>query len=143
MQVKEIMTTPIESVYSDQMATEAAKMMKAFNVGTIPVKRDSKIIGIVTDRDIVTRLLAQEKDPKSTSLKEIMSKELSCCSLDDSIENAAKIMEEKKLRRLIVCDDQDNPVGILSLGDIAAKSKQEKLAGEALEKISEPAAPER
>ena len=52
-------------------------------------------------------------------------------------------MEEKKLRRLIVCDDQDNPVGILSLGDIAAKSKQEKLAGEALEKISEPAAPER
>ena len=141
MQVKEIMTAQMETANADQMVIEAAKMMKDLNVGVIPIREDDKIAGIITDRDIVTRLLAEEKDPGSTPLREIMSEELVFCSQDDSIEDAAKIMEDKKLRRLIVRDQQDNLVGIVSLGDLAAKSKQEQLAGEALETISEPAAP--
>jgi CBS domain-containing protein len=143
MEVKEIMTENIETANADQMTIEAAKMMKDLNVGTIPVKEDGNVAGIITDRDIVVRLLAEEKDPNSTPLKDVMTKELTCCSTDDDVENAIKIMEDKKLRRLIVCDQQKNPVGILSLGDVAVKSRRGKLAGEALETISKPAAPEK
>lgn len=141
MQVKEIMTTQIEFAEADETVISAAKMMNDFNIGAIPVKQGDRMIGIITDRDIVTRLLAQGKDPSSTSVREIMTEGLFCCSQDDSIEDAIRTMEDQQVRRLIVCDQEDRPVGILSLGDIATKYGQFELAGEALEMISEPSKP--
>lgn len=143
MQVQEIMTTNFEMIESTSSLNQAAEKMKSLNVGVLPVKEGTKLIGLITDRDIVVRALAEGRDPSSTQAKDIVSSELICCSQQDSIEDCAKLMEEKKVRRVVVCDQENTPVGIISIGDIAAKSKQEQLVGQALETISEPAQPQR
>ena len=143
MQVKEIMTTNFEMINSSEQITEAAKKMKTLNVGVLPVKEGNKIIGMITDRDIVIRALAENKDLGNVMIKDVMSTEIARCSSEDSIEDAANIMKEKKLRRLIVLDNENIPVGIVSLGDIAAKAESEQLAGQTLEAVSQPCSPSR
>lgn len=143
MQVKEVMTEQMETLHPQASITEAAKTMQKLNVGVMPVRKDSKAVGLLTDRDIVTRVIAEDKQPGATSVNDVMTKELACCSPDDDLEQATNQMREKQLRRLIVCDAKDNAIGILSLGDIAAKTGDDELAGAALEDISEPAQPKR
>jgi CBS domain-containing protein len=123
--------------------TEAAEKMKLLNVGFLPVREGTRLAGLVTDRDIVIRGLAEGLDPDSTSVKDIISSEIVYCYDDDSVEDAARLMEDNQIRRLIVVNHDQTPVGIVSIGDIAVKSGQEELAGEILERISEPAAPVR
>lgn len=143
MKVKDIMTSRFETIEATQSLEDAAKKMSSLGVGILPVEEGNEIIGLVTDRDIVVRGLAEEKDPTLTSISEVMSSNLIWCYQDDDIEKAGKLMEERKVRRLLVCDQNDVPVGILSLGDLAAKTHQEKFSGEVLEYISEPARPNR
>jgi CBS domain-containing protein len=143
MKVKEIMTTGFETIESTQSLEDAAKKMARLAVGILPVEEGNEIVGIVTDRDIVVRGLAEEKDPTLTSVSEVMSSNLIWCYQDDDVEKAGKLMEERKVRRLLVCDQNDVPVGILSLGDLAVKTHQEQFSGEVLEFISEPSRPNR
>lgn len=143
MKVKEIMTEGIEMVRSSSMICEAAKKMKEFDINALPVQEKNNIVGVVTRRDIIVRGIAEDIDPKTTSVRQIMSFELACCNENESIEEAAKMMEERHVHRLLILDDQNNPVGILSLGDLAVKSHNEHLAWEVLERISEPARPRR
>lgn len=143
MNVKEVMTAQFEMIDSTSSLNEAAKRMQSLNVGVLPIREGTKLIGLVTDRDIVVRGLAQQLDPSSTQVKDIISSRLVCCSGEDNVEEAARLMQENKVRRLIVCDQERTPTGIVSLGDIATKTKQEQLAGAALESISEPATPQR
>jgi len=143
MKVREIMTSGFETIESTQSLEDAAKKMASLGVGILPVEEGNEIIGIVTDRDIVVRGLAEEKDPTLTSVSEVMSSNLIWCYQDDEVEKAGKLMEEHKVRRLLVCDQNDVPVGILSLGDLAAKTHQEQFSGEVLEYISEPSRPNR
>ncbi len=138
MTIKEIMTTSFEMIDSTGSLKEAAQKMASLNVGVLPVREGTKLIGLLTDRDIVVRGLAEERDLSRTQVKDIISSELVRCSQDDSVEDAARLMEEEKVRRLIVLDQAGKPVGIVSLGDIAVKSKQEQLVGAALESISTP-----
>ncbi len=140
MKVSEIMTSSFEMIDSTRSLTDAAREMKSLNVGVLPVKEGTRLIGIVTDRDIVIRALAEGRDPGSTQVKDIISSEVVYCFEDDSVEDAARLMEEHQIRRLIVCDHDRTPVGIVSLGDLAVKTGREELYGEALERISEPAA---
>ncbi len=140
MKISEIMTTSFEMVDSTNSLTEAARKMKSLNVGFLPVKEGTMLIGVLTDRDIVIRGLAEGQKPDSTQVKDIISSEIVYCYEDDSIEDAARLMEEHQIRRLIVTDHDRTPVGIVSLGDIAVKTGEERLSGEALEQISEPAA---
>lgn len=143
MTVKDIMTSQFELIEATCSLNEAAQKMEALNVGVLPICEGTKLIGVITDRDIVVRGLAQQRDPSSTQVKEIISSHLICCSQDDSIEEAVRLMEESQVRRLIVCDQEGTSTGIVSLGDIATKARQEELAGAALESISEPATPRR
>ena len=143
MQVNDIMTSNFEMIESDEPVIEAAKKMSSLNVGILPVKKDSKIVGVITDRDIVIRVIAQEKDISSLHVKDVMSPDISFCTSEDDIEQAAQIMKEKKVRRLLVCNEQNIPVGIVSLGDLAAKSRAGQLAGETLEAVSQPCCPTR
>lgn len=143
MKINEIMTTDFEMIDSSASLTEAAEKMKSLNVGFLPVREGTRLAGLVTDRDIVIRGLAEGLDPDSTSVKDIISSEVVYCYDDDSVEEAARLMEDNQIRRLIVVNHDQTPVGILSIGDIAVKSGQEELAGEILERISEPAAPVR
>jgi len=143
MQIKNIMTTNFEMINSTESITEAAKKMKSLNVGVLPVKEDNKIVGMITDRDMVVRALAENKEAGSVTVKDVMSPEIARCSSEDNIEDAADIMKEKKLRRLIVLNSENAPVGIVSLGDIAAKADSEQLAGQTLEVVSQPCSPSR
>jgi CBS domain-containing protein len=141
MNVSEIMTTNFEMIDSTRSLTEAAEKMKSLNVGFLPVKEGTRLAGLLTDRDIVVRGLAERRDPGSTQVKDIISSEVVYCYDDDSVEDAARLMEDNQVRRLIVIDHDRTPVGIVSIGDIAVKTRQEDLAGEVLERVSEPAAP--
>lgn len=143
MKVSEIMTTNFEMVEATSPLTEAAEKMASLNVGLLPVKEGTKLIGLITDRDIVVRALAAKRDPSETQVKDIITSQLVCCIDSDSIESAVQLMEEKQVRRLIVCNEKKEPIGVVSLGDVAAKAQQDELAGEALESISEPAVPTR
>jgi len=141
MQVKEIMTCNIESIYSDANLVEASEKMKALEVGALPVRENDRLIGIITDRDITIRGVADGKNPSSTSVKEIMSSDVCCCFENDDIRKAAKLMEEKSIHRLLVVNSNNEPVGFVSLSDFAVKSHDEHLTYEVLERISEPACP--
>lgn len=143
MNVSEIMTTNFEMIDATCSLTEAAEKMKSLNVGFLPVKEGTRLAGLLTDRDIVVRGLAEGLDPGSAQVKDILSSGVVYCYDDDSVEDAARLMEDNQIRRLLVVDHDRTPVGILSIGDIAVKAGQEELAGEILERISEPAAPVR
>ena len=140
MNVREIMTTDFEMIDSSSSLIEAAEKMKSLNVGFLPVKEGTRLAGLLTDRDIVIRGLAEGLDPRSTQVRHILSSEVVYCYDDDSVEDAARLMEDNQIRRLIVVNHDQTPVGIVSIGDIAVRSGQEELAGEILERISEPAA---
>jgi CBS domain-containing protein len=143
MRVSEIMTSDFQMIDSTSSLIDAAGKMKEFNVGFLPVKEGASVIGVVTDRDLVIRALAEGRDLGSTPVKDILSSDVVYCFEDDSVEEAVRLMEGNQVRRLIVCRSDRTPVGVLSLGDVAVKSGQEHLYGEALEQISEPAAPAR
>ncbi len=143
MQVKEIMTCNIETISSDANLVEAAQKMKSLEVGALPVWENDKLIGMITDRDITIRGVADGKNPSSTSVKEIMTSDVCCCFEEDDIHKAAKMMEEKSIHRLLVVNSNNEPVGFVSLSDFAVKSHDEHLTYEVLERISEPACPHR
>ncbi|MGC9324673.1 MAG: CBS domain-containing protein [Desulfomonilia bacterium] len=142
MFVREIMTPSPNMIPSDEYVLNAARRMEALNVGILPVMQDGKLVGMVTDRDIVTRGVAENRDPLNTRIRDIMSGEVLACSENTDVSEAARIMEENKVRRLIVIDEENQAVGIVSLGDLAT-SREKNRAGEALSEISEPSKPNR
>ena len=143
MQVKEIMTRAVEIISSDANLVEAAQKMRSLEVGALPIRENDKLVGMITDRDIAIRGVADEKNPSSTSVKEIMTSDVCCCCEDDDIHDAAGMMEERSIHRLLVVNSDNEPVGFVSLSDFAVKSHDEHLTCEVLERISEPACPHR
>ena len=141
MQVKEIMTRSVETIESDARLVEAARKMRSLKVGALPVWENGELIGMITDRDIIIRAVADEKNPSSTSVEEIMTSDVCSCFEDDDIHDAASMMEERSIHRLLVVNDNNDPVGLVSLSDFAVKSHDEHLTYEVLERISEPACP--
>jgi len=138
MKVKEIMSSNIVQIANDASLVKAAQKMQSADVGALPVQKDNKTIGLITDRDIVVRAISAELDPVATPVGEVMSPEVICCSEDDEIETAEKMMEENKVHRLVVLDRNNIVVGMISLGDLALKTSNEHLAYRALERICEP-----
>ena len=143
MQVKEIMTCNIESINSNADLVEAARKMKSFEIGALPVWQNDELIGVITDRDITTRAVAEEKNPSKTTVEQIMTSDIYCCHEDDDIHYAAMVMEENSIHRLLVINSDNKPIGFVSLSDFAVKSNDEHLTYEVLERISEPACPHR
>ena len=137
MQVKELMSRGVEFVSADVTLREAAEKMKRYDIGAIPVLEHGILKGIITDRDITIRAVSEGRDPNKTKIKDMMTPEVFSCFEDQEIEEAVKLMEEKQVRRLVVMNRDNMPVGVLSMGDIAVHGS-EKLAGEAFERVSEP-----
>jgi CBS domain-containing protein len=138
MQIKELMSKEVEVIDSDSTLQEAAEIMKQYDVGALPVWDGAELIGVITDRDIVVRAIAEGRDPKNTIVTEAMTGEVVYCFEDQDVQEASKLMEDRQIRRLVVLDSDRNVVGILSLGDIALSGNR-ALAAETLEKVSEPA----
>lgn len=133
--IRDIMTDDVESCSLLDNVYEVAVKMKELNVGAIPIVDEGKLVGMITDRDIVVRGIA-EKRPASSKVEKVMSKNLVSISADASSQEAVKLMAEHKIRRLPVVDG-NQLVGIVSLGDFAVRELTDDQAKMALSEISE------
>jgi CBS domain-containing protein len=136
MRVRDIMTKSPFIIPEETSVEYAAQMMRDHKIGLIPVGNKENVIGVITDRDIATRVTAESNHPKHTTVREVMTPDIAYCFEDQDVEDASFMMEEKHVRRLVVLDRSRDLVGILSLDDIAARGRKEKLAGYALSKVA-------
>lgn len=136
MQLKDIMTAKFVDVPAMASVQEAAALMRAHDVGALPVVDHGQLTGIVTDRDITVRATATGKDPVRTMVSEIMSPGVAYAYDDEPIDAATRQMREAKIRRLVVKNREEHPVGVVSLGDLAEAGRSESAVDEALEQIS-------
>lgn len=138
MQVREVMTKKIELVNPTTTLADAARKMREDDVGALPVGQGDDLVGMITDRDITIRAIAEGKDPTAATVRDAMSNEVLYCFEDQSTEEVAANMGRRQIRRLPVVNRDKRLVGIVSLGDLSAGGAN-KEAGEALGRISEPA----
>ena len=143
MQIKDVMTRGVEVVRPDETLQQAARKMKSIDVGPLPVCDGERLVGMITDRDIIVRATAEGRDPKTTPVKEAMTPGVVYVFEDQDIEEAALLMRQRQIRRLVVLDSNKRLVGILSLGDLAEDSGDDQLSGDVLEGVSEPSEPAR
>ena len=136
MRVRDIMTKHPFIISEETSVADAARMMRDRKIGLVPIGDKEKIAGLITDRDIAIRVTAEYKDPKHTPVREVMTPDGEYCFEDQDIEDACFMMEDKHVRRLLVFDRTRDLVGILSLDDVAARARKEKLAGYALSKVA-------
>jgi CBS domain-containing protein len=133
MLVREIMTHKLESILPTASLCEAAQKMRDLKLGSLPVAKDGKLIGMITDRDICCRGVADGFDAERTEVREIMSRQISFCFSDDNVTDAVRQMEEHHIRRLAVLNRDKTMAGFLSVDDLAHYSRQ--LAGEVLDSV--------
>ena len=119
MKVSDVMTTDVQVIGCDGTLREAAGMMREHDIGSLPVSRDGKLVGMVTDRDIVIRALADGLDG-SCEVSRVMTEDLQTCGADDSVESAADRMSDLGVRRLPVVDRDGRLVGFMSLSNVAS-----------------------
>jgi CBS domain-containing protein len=137
MLIKDIMTRGVETVSPQTTLQEAAARMKTLDVGPLPVCDGDRIEGMVTDRDIVVRGIAEGRDPRTTKVSDVMTRDVATCRENDDVREAARTMKDKQIRRLLVVDDKHKVSGIVSLGDVAVEGN-DKMSGDVLEKVSTP-----
>jgi CBS domain-containing protein len=135
MKVKDAMHKGAEWVPPTTTVVELAKLMVKHDIGAIPIGENDKLIGMVTDRDIVCRGLSNGKDLSKLTAREVMTPNIVWCRDDEDLDDATRIMENKKVRRLPVIDKNKRMVGMLSLGDLSHAGKS-KLSGEVLQAVS-------
>lgn len=135
MKVRNVMHKGVTCVDPETPIREIARRMRRFDIGAVPVRADGAIVGIITDRDLACRALANSGDVARMTAKDVMTRKVVSCAPDEDIASAIRKMERKKVRRLPVINGSGGIVGMLSLGDIAQKvSKQ--LSGEILRAVS-------
>ena len=135
MRVKDVMTRSIEMIGPQAKIDEAAAKMGSLDVGMIPVLDEGEIIGIVTDRDLTVRAMAEGLDPREAPVSKVMTRSVNVCYEDDDVGQAAELMRRKQLRCLLVLDEDGGLAGVVSLGDLAV---DERLMARTLRGVSEP-----
>ena len=136
MKVSEVMTRSVVTVSPEQTAREAASFMLSNDAGSIPVTDGERLVGIITDRDIAVRGVANGRGP-DTSVRELMSGSVICAQLGDDVDDVATKMSDEQVRRLPVVDENHRLCGIVSLGDLSREAAGSE-AAEALEGVSAP-----
>jgi CBS domain-containing protein len=139
--LRDIMTRQVEVVRPEATIFEASTTMQRLGIGFLPVCDGRRLQGTITDRDIVVRAVADSRDLTSTAVREAMSGEVVYAFDDDTVERAAELMRQHQIRRLPVVDRARNLVGVVSLGDLAVDTGDDRLSGATLERISEPSRP--
>jgi CBS domain-containing protein len=135
MKVRDAMHGKVEWAQPTETVQSLAKRMRDLDIGSIPIGENDRLIGMVTDRDLALRAVADGRDPALLTAREVMSKGIVYCRDDEELEDAVRIMEQKQIRRLPVIDDKKRMVGILSLGDIS-HSASRQLTGEVAAAVS-------
>jgi CBS domain-containing protein len=136
-QARDVMTPNPASVSDRDSIKRVAEIMKREDAGVVPVVDGRKIIGIITDRDIVVRLLAEGKDPANAKVNEAMSKQVRTVKEDTPVNEVLELMSNEQIRRVPVTNSNNELVGIVSIGDIASESKEIVKVGRTVEEISE------
>lgn len=136
MKVSKAMHQRADWASADTPVSEVARMMEKDDIGAIPIGKNDKLIGMLTDRDIAVRVVAKGLDPAKVKAEDVMTKGIIWCRTTESVEDAIHLMDQKKIRRLPVIDDNKRLVGMLSLGDIA-HSVSRDLSGEILHAVAE------
>ena len=137
MKVREAMTRDVRLVKPEQPISEAARLMAELDIGALPVEENDRLVGMITDRDIAVRAVANGRGP-DTPVADVMSREVKYCFEDQTIDEVTQNMGELRLRRLPVLTRDKRLIGILSLGDLAIDEGARDEAGEALGGISRP-----
>jgi CBS domain-containing protein len=136
MKLKEIMAQNVETVGPDASLQETAEKMKRRNIGVLPVVEGKKVVGIITDRDITLRGVASGADVTKTKVREVMTREPSFAYEDQTINEACQLMEENKIRRLIVLNREGGLAGVLSLNDVTVKGKETRRSAQVIRRIA-------
>jgi CBS domain-containing protein len=129
MKVRDVMSAKAETVSMSTSLVGAAKLMRRQGIGFLPVVEAGTVVGVLTDRDIVLRAIAEGRSPYMTLVSDVMTPLSMWCYADDVLTEAARVMEDSHIRRLLVLDDDRKLVGILSLDDLAAKMSSDRLLG--------------
>jgi len=138
LRCSDIMTKDVTACAPTTTLREVADKMDDDNVGVIPVVENGRLVGLITDRDIVCRVLAEGRDTRATTASEAMSDDIVTCTPDDSIHEAIRKMGEHQIRRIPVCDMNGRLRGIIALADLALEAENDRELAQAIEQISQP-----
>jgi CBS domain-containing protein len=141
MKIKDVMTRNVAVVHPSTTIEEAADLMKTHDVGLLPVCEGERLVGVLTDRDITVRAVAVGQSPVTTLVSDAMTPDIYSVFEDQDVEDAARVMKQQQVRRVVVLDGDKRLVGITSLGDLAVDTADAMLTGEVVERISEPSEP--
>jgi len=139
MTCNEIMTTNPECCLPSDSVVKAAKLMKSEDVGPIPIVADKdsrKLSGIITDRDLALKVVAEARDPNATQVGDVMSAHVITCKENDDVDKVLKLMEEHQVRRIPVVDTNNHLLGIIAQADVATRLGSSKATGRVVEQIS-------
>ena len=138
MKLQDIMTKDVEVTHPNDTLQTAAQKMRDRDIGFLPVCDGDRLIGVLTDRDVIVRAIAEGMDPKAIIERNLVTSPAIYCFDDQSVDEAAKLMHDNRIRRLVILRrDDKRMVGVVSLGDLAV-NVDDKLSGEVLQSISEP-----
>ncbi len=132
MKIKDIMSKQVQIVSPDTLLHEVAKKMQQSDCGSVMVAKDDRLMGVITDRDLALRCVAESHHPAETNAEQVMTKEILYCRDSDEIKDVALNMTKNKVRRMPVLDKDKRLVGIISLGDLAVHSTDHLICGKAL-----------
>ncbi len=138
MQLKDIMSHDLKTVEPNTPLTWVAEIMKVNDIGSVPVVGDETIHGIITDRDILLRTLAEGKNPMTCSAADVMTHHAEALPQDATVRDAIDVMEGRQIRRILVLDEHNRLAGIVTVGDVAARAHDISESGEVLERICAP-----
>jgi CBS domain-containing protein len=135
--IRDLMTTNPQTVEPSTPIVEVARVMRDADVGPVPVVEGDRLVGLITDRDIVVRVVADGNDPSSTTVGEIMSTDLVTVDPDQPLDEALRLMAAHQVRRLPVTEEDGRPVGIVAQADIARELGDDRATGQVVEEISQ------
>lgn len=136
-----MMTPEVVTLAPTAKAKDAAALMRSLNIGAIPICEGTRLMGMVTDRDLVLRVMAEGLNPEHETIQTIMTSDVDYCYEDQTVEEAAQVMQDRQVRRLPIINRENELVGIVSLGDVAVKGTDRMTTATALEEISQPTEP--
>lgn len=134
--ISDVMTRVVEYVTPETTVQEAASRMKATNIGSFPVCESGCVVGMITDRDLALRVLAEGRDPATTRIEEVMTREVACCEEEDRVDDAVVMMAERQVRRVPVVSDGCRLVGLVTLGKLAETDCG--VSGQVLKEVVQP-----
>jgi len=143
MNVDSVMTREVAVVGPTDSVRAAADVLKRLNIGSAPVCNGRSLVGMITDRDIAVRAVADGRDPVNTPVEQVMTRDVIYCFDDQDVQEVADAMAASQVRRMPILNRQHELVGIVSLGDLAVDLADDEMTGEVLEEVSQPSRPRR